>query len=336
MIELDDVRKTFVVRVRRGRLRRERRHVEAVNGVTLSIERGELVGYVGPNGAGKSTTIKMLTGILVPSAGRVSVAGLEPSRQRIELARRIGVMFGQRIQLWWDLPLRDSFELLRHIYGVPEQRYRANLDEFVELLDLGPLLDVPVRQLSLGQRVRGELAAAMLHSPELVFLDEPTIGLDVVAKQAVREFLTLINRERGVTVLLTTHDLDDIERLCSRLIVIDHGRVIYDGALEELKRRYGTERTLVVDLEEPAPPLDVPGARVERVEGPRQWLSFRRDEVSAARLTADVLERARIVDLSIEETDIEEVVRRIYLGSGEAGELGAGAHDDRIGADSLE
>jgi viologen exporter family transport system ATP-binding protein len=331
MIELEDVRKTFVIRLRRGRLRRERRRVEAVAGVTLSIERGELVGYVGPNGAGKSTTIKMLTGILIPSAGRVSVAGLEPSRQRIELAKRIGVMFGQRIQLWWDLPLRDSFELLRHIYKVPAERYRANLGEFVEALELGPLLDVPVRQLSLGQRIRGELAGAMLHGPELVFLDEPTIGLDVVAKQAVREFLTRINRERGVTVLLTTHDLDDIERLCSRLIVIDHGRVIYDGALEELKRRYGTERTLVVDLEEPGPPLEVPGARVVHVEGPRQWLSFRRDEVSAARLTADVLERARIVDLSIEETDIEEVVRRIYRG-----QVGARADDDRVGAEPLE
>ena len=331
MIELDDVRKTFVVRVRRGRLRRERRVVEAVAGVTFGVEAGEMLGYVGPNGAGKSTTIKMLTGILVPTSGRVSVAGLEPSRQRLELAKRIGVMFGQRIQLWWDLPLRDSFELLRHIYRVPQAPYRANLDEFVELLELEPLLAIPVRQLSLGQRVRGELAAAMLHSPELVFLDEPTIGLDVVAKQAVRQFLTRINRERGVTVLLTTHDLDDIERLCSRLIVIDHGRVIYDGALAELKRRYGTERTLVVDLEEPGPPLEVPGARVERVEGPRQWLSFRRDEVSAARLTADVLERARIVDLSIEETDIEEVVRRIY-----SGQLGPRPDDDRVGAESLE
>jgi ABC-2 type transport system ATP-binding protein len=331
MIELEDVRKTFTVRVRRGRLRRERRRVEAVNGVTLSIDRGELVGYVGPNGAGKSTTVKMLTGILVPTSGRISVAGLEPSRRRIELASRIGVMFGQRIQLWWDLPLRDSFDLLRHVYRVPEATFRRNLGEFVEALELEPLLDVPVRQLSLGQRIRGELAGAMLHGPELVFLDEPTIGLDVVAKQAVREFLTRINRERGVTVLLTTHDLDDIERLCSRLIVIDHGRVIYDGALEELKRRYGTERTLVVDLEEPAPPLDVPGARVVRVEGPRQWLSFRRDEMSAARLTADVLERARIVDLSIEETDIEEVVRRIYRG-----QLGTRADDERVGAEPLE
>lgn len=315
VIELDDVRKVFSVRVKRGRVRRERRRVEAVAGVSFAIEAGEMVGYVGPNGAGKSTTVKMLTGILVPTSGRISVAGLEPARRRIELARRIGVMFGQRIQLWWDLPLRDSFELLHHIYRVPEARYRENLDRFVDVLDLGPLLPVPVRQLSLGQRIRGELTAAMLHDPEIVFLDEPTIGLDVVAKQAVREFLTTINRERGVTVLLTTHDLDDIERLCSRLIVIDHGRVIYDGALEELKRRFGQERTLVVDLEEPAPPLEIPGARVERVEGPRQWLRFRRDEVSAATLAAAVAERARLVDLAVEETDIEEVVRRIYVES---------------------
>jgi ABC-2 type transport system ATP-binding protein len=336
MIELEDVRKTFTIRVRRGRLRRERRHVEAVAGITLSIERGELVGYVGPNGAGKSTTVKMLTGILVPTSGRISVAGLEPTRRRIELARRIGVMFGQRIQLWWDLPLRDSFELLRHVYRVPEPVYRRNLDEFVEALELAPLLDVPVRQLSLGQRIRGELTGAMLHGPEIIFLDEPTIGLDVVAKQAVRDFLSRVNRERGVTVLLTSHDLGDIERLCRRLIVIDHGRLIYDGGLDELKRRYGTERTLVVDLEEAMPPLDVPGARVERVEGPRQWLRFRRDEVSAARLTADVAAQARLVDLSIEETDIEEVVRRIYRASGEAGELGPRPDDERVGAEPLE
>ena len=240
IVELEDLRKTFTVQTKRGR---ERRTVEAVAGVTFGVEAGEMVGYIGPNGAGKSTTIKMLTGILVPSSGRVLVAGFEPSRQRVELAKRIGVMFGQRIQLWWDLPLRDSFELLRHIYRVPEGRYRENLDEFVGLLALEPLLEIPVRQLSLGQRVRGELAAAMLHGPELVFLDEPTIGLDIVAKQAVREFLTRINSERGVTVLLTTHDLDDIERLCSRLIVIDHGRVIADGTADELKESVGGSST---------------------------------------------------------------------------------------------
>jgi ABC-2 type transport system ATP-binding protein len=312
MIELEGVEKTFVVRERKGVLRRVRREVKAVDGVSFRVEAGELVGYVGPNGAGKSTTVKMLTGVLVPSAGRISVAALDPTRQRLRLARRIGVVFGQRVQLWWDLPLRDSFELLRHIYRVPEARYRQNLDQFVDLLELGPLLATPVRQLSLGQRMRGELTASLLHDPELLFLDEPTIGLDVVAKGRVREFLARQNEERGLTVLLTTHDLGDIERLCKRLIVIDHGRVIYDGDLETLKARYGPERTLVVDLEEPAPPLEIDGARVVRVEEARQWLAFRRDEVSAARLAAAVAERAPLVDLAVEEPDIEDVIRRIY------------------------
>ena len=312
MIEVEALEKRFVVRTKRGRLRRERRVVEAVRGVTFSVARGELVGYVGPNGAGKSTTIKMLTGILVPSAGRVRVAELEPSRQRIELARRIGAMFGHRIQLWWDLPLLDSFELLRHIYKIPAARYRDNLAAFREVLELDAFIDTPVRQLSLGQRIRGELVAAMLHDPDVLFLDEPTIGLDIVAKERVREFLTTMNREREVTIMLTTHDLDDIERLCRRMLIIDHGRVIYDGDLEALRARYGEERTLVVDLREPAEPLQVAGARVVRVEGPRQWLRFRRDDVTAAQLVAAVAQQAPLVDLAIEEPEIEDIVRRIY------------------------
>jgi ABC-2 type transport system ATP-binding protein len=307
MIEVERLTKEFVVR--EGRLRRRRRVVEAVRGISFRVERGELLGYLGPNGAGKSTTVKMLTGILVPTAGHVRVAGLEPSRQRIQLARRIGAMFGQRVQLWWDLPLVESFELLRHIYRVPADRYRESLARFREVLDLDPFLSTPVRQLSLGQRIRGELTAAMLHEPELLFLDEPTIGLDVIARQRVREFLAELNRERGVTVLLTTHDLGDIERLCSRLLVIDHGILIWDGSLAELKARYGGERTLIVDLEEPAPPLEIDGARVERVDGPRQWLRFRG---SAARLIARVAAQERVVDLQVAEPDIEEIVRRIY------------------------
>ena len=314
VIQVDAVEKRFVTRVKHGRLRRERRVVRAVDGISFAIERGTIVGYLGPNGAGKSTTVKMLTGILVPSGGRVRVTGLDPPRQRIELARRIGVVFGQRSQLWWDLPLADSFDLLRHIYRVPADRHRATLARFTELLGLDAFLATPVRQLSLGQRMRGELTAALLHDPDVVFLDEPTIGLDVVAKAAVREFLAEVNRERGVTVLLTTHDLADIERLCSRLLIVDHGRLIWDGGLDELKQRYGQERTLVVDLEEPAAPLEIPGARVVKVDGPRQWLAFRRDETSASELTAAVAARARLVDLAIEETEIEEIVRRIYAG----------------------
>ena len=296
-----------------GRVRRRFEQVHAVDHISFTVAQGTMVGYIGPNGAGKSTTIKMLTGILVPTSGQVRVAGLEPSRNRVELARRIGVVFGQRTQLWWDLPLRDSFDLLRSIYRVPGARHARNMAAFTELLDLAPFLDVPVRQLSLGQRMRGELTAALLHDPDIVYLDEPTIGLDVVSKAQVRDFLTGINRERGTTVLLTTHDLSDIERLCRRILIIDLGHVIYDGDLPTIRRRFGDERTLVVDLEDAGPPIDVPGAVVDRVEGSRQWLRFHGSELSASELVARVAERVRLVDLAVEETDIEDVVRRIYL-----------------------
>ena len=312
MIEARELRRRFVVRERAGLLRRRKRIVDAVAGVDLEVAPGELVGYVGPNGAGKSTTIKMLTGILVPTSGSVRVAGLDPVRQRIDLTRKIGVVFGQRSQLWWDLPLSDSFELLRHVYRVPRERHHARLEQLGELLELGPFLATPVRQLSLGQRMRGELVAALLHDPEVIFLDEPTIGLDVVAKAAVREFLLEVNRERGVTVLLTTHDLADIERLCRRLLIIDHGKVIWDGGLDELVERHGEERTLVVDLAESRPPLELRGARVVRVDGPRQWLRFSRAQTTAAELVAAVAAEAQLVDLSVEEPEVEEIVRRIY------------------------
>ena len=207
------------------------------------------------------------------------------------------MVFGQRSQLWWDLPLRDSFDLLRHVYRVPADRHAANLARFADGLDLGPLLDVPVRQLSLGQRMRGELTAALLHDPSILLLDEPTIGLDVVSKEAVREFLVEVNREQGTTVLLTTHDLADVERLCERLLIIDHGTLIEDSTVAGITARYGTERTLVVDLAEPGPPLEVDGARVTRVEGPRQWLRFRRDDVSASELLGRVTALAEVRDL---------------------------------------
>ena len=312
IIALEDVTKEFVLRQRAGRLRRTKVRVRAVDGVSLAVEPGELVGYIGPNGAGKSTTIKMLTGILVPSSGTIRVAGVDPQRRRVELARRIGVVFGQRTQLWWDLPLRESFELLRHVYRVPAERHAANLAAFVELLDMGSFLETPVRQLSLGQRMRGDLCAALLHDPSILYLDEPTIGLDVVSKSRVREFLAEVNRSSGVTVVLTTHDLSDVERLCSRLVVIDHGRVIHDGTVGEIKDRFGEFRTVVVDLEEEAPALDVPGCETVRVEGVRQWVRFRRAEVSAASVVSAIAAVARVRDLTIEEPDIEDVVTRIY------------------------
>jgi len=312
VVELRDVSKTFNVFQRRGRVRRTRTTVRAVDGISFEVERGEMVGYVGPNGAGKSTTVKMLTGILVPSSGHVRVLGLEPTRQRVELARRIGVVFGQRTQLWWDLPLRDSFELLRHIYRVPRDTYEHNLAAFADVLELGPFLATPVRQLSLGQRMRGDLAAVLLHDPEILFLDEPTIGLDVVAKARIRAFLTELNADRETTVLLTTHDMDDIEQLCRRMLVIDRGRVIYDGDLETIRTRFGGDSVLVVDLVEPGPPIEIDGVRVERIDGPRQWLRFRREQTSAAALVAEVAARAQLRDLAITDPAIEDVVRRIY------------------------
>ncbi|WP_256069376.1 ATP-binding cassette domain-containing protein [Streptomyces sp. DvalAA-14] len=311
VIELDDVRKVFDVRRRTGPLRRERHQVRAVDGISFSVPRGEIVGYIGPNGAGKSTTIKMLTGILNPSGGRIRVCGIDPTRERARLARRIGVVFGQRTTLWWDLPLRDSYELVRRMYRIEDARYAANLRACVELLDLGPLLDVPVRQLSLGQRMRGDIAAALLHDPEVLYLDEPTIGLDVVSKARVREFLRDFNAERGTTILLTTHDLTDIETLCRRVMVIDHGRVMYDGELRGLHAIGDSERTLVVDFAHELPPVQVDGARCVKVEGPRQWLAFPA-AASAAPLVAAVAATYPLVDLSVREPAIEEVISRMY------------------------
>jgi ABC-2 type transport system ATP-binding protein len=312
LIDVQDLGRSFDVRRRvDGRRRRSRESVVAVHDLTFSVAAGEMVGYIGPNGAGKSTTIKMLTGILVPTEGRVRVAGLDPSRDRVSLARRIGVVFGQRSTLWWDLPLRDSFDLLQKMYRIEPARYRENLARFVELLDLGDQLDTPVRQLSLGQRMRGDITAALLHDPEVLYLDEPTIGLDVVSKGRLREFLRALNAERGTTLLLTTHDLQDIEALCDRVIVIDHGTSVYDGSLAGLHAQGGSTRTLVVDLVDEAAPVEVPGATVRRVDGPRQWLSFPAD-ASAAPIVAALAAAYDVADLSIQEPAIEDVIRELY------------------------
>ncbi|MET7611354.1 ABC transporter ATP-binding protein [Streptomyces seoulensis] len=310
-IALEKVGKVFEVRRKTGFLKRERREVRAVDSISFTVARGEMVGYIGPNGAGKSTTIKMLTGILTPTSGRLRVAGIDPSRERTRLASRIGVVFGQRTTLWWDLPLIDSYRLAHRMYRIPDARYRENLDRCVELLELADLLDVPVRQLSLGQRMRGDIAAALLHDPEVLYLDEPTIGLDVVSKAKVRGFLKELNAERGTTVLLTTHDLQDIEQLCSRVMVIDHGRLVYDGSLTGLHAAGEGERTLVVDLERELPPVEVPSARVVRVEGPRQWLAFPAGQ-SAAPLVAHLAAAYPLVDLSVREPDIEAVIAKMY------------------------
>jgi ABC-2 type transport system ATP-binding protein len=310
VIELEDVSRAFTVTSRSG-LRRTRREVRAVDGMSFTVEPGEVMGYIGPNGAGKSTTIKMLTGILVPSGGSIRVAGVDPSRHRLKLARRIGVVFGQRTTLWWDLPLRDSFAVLQKMYGVPLARHRENLATFVELLDLGDLLDVPVRQLSLGQRMRGDIAAALLHDPEIVYLDEPTIGLDVISKARLREFLAQVNAERRTTIILTTHDLDDIEALCTRVMVIDHGHQIFDGTLPQLRASQSAPRTLVVDLATSLPPIEVTGATVVKVDGPRQHLTFP-TTTSAAPVLAEIAANYPLADLSVSEPTIESNITQLY------------------------
>jgi ABC-2 type transport system ATP-binding protein len=313
VIDVQGLRKEFTVRVKAGRLRREKRVVSAVDGVDLVVQRGEMLGYIGPNGAGKSTTLKMLTGVLTPSSGTVSVCGLSPVPQRTKLALRIGVVFGQRSQLWWDLPLRESFTLLRHIYRARAADHAARLRRCRALLDLDAFLDTPVRQLSLGQRMRGELTAALLHGPEVLFLDEPTIGLDVVSKQAVRGFLAELGATGDVTLVLTTHDLADIERLCRRLVVIDHGHVVHDGTIEALHSRYGSRRRLTVDLDAPLPPgFTLPGATIESTEADRHRVTFTLDGATAGAAVAHLAGALPLRDLSVSEPDIEDVVARLY------------------------
>jgi len=285
----------------------------AVSGINMALEAGELVGYIGPNGAGKSTTIKMLTGILVPTSGSIEVAGIVPYERRKENARNIGVVFGQRSQLYWDLPLVESFELLRAIYSIPHDRYRKNLDHFIELLEMGEFLRTPVRQLSLGQRMRGDFAAAMLHDPKIVYLDEPTIGLDVVEKEAIRDFIRRINEERGTTIILTTHDLADVERLCRRIVLIDRGTLIYDGGVEHIKEQYGTHRTLVVTFTEHQEHPHLAGADVESNEATVTRFRFDRRAVRADQLIREATERYEIRDVTLEEPDLESIIRRIYV-----------------------
>ena len=314
VIDARGLRKEFTVRIKGSWLRRRTRTVAAVDGIDLTVERGEMVGYIGPNGAGKSTTLKMLTGVLYPSAGRVSVCGFEPVGQRTRLARRIGVVFGQRSQLWWDLPLRESFALLRHVYAVPSAEHTGRLDRCRRLLELDPFLDVPVRQLSLGQRMRAEITAALLHGPEVLFLDEPTIGLDVVSKQAVRAFLAALGATGDTTIVLTTHDLADIERLCRRLLVIDQGRIVHDGTLDDLHARYGSRRRVIVDLDEPlTEPPALPGVTVESTQADGRRITYALDgKTTAGDLVSRLARIATLREIAVLEPAIEDVVARLY------------------------
>jgi ABC-2 type transport system ATP-binding protein len=325
LIQVDSVTKQFRRRTRREGLRGvlsslispETETITAVDRVSFAIEAGEMVGYIGPNGAGKSTTIKMLSGILVPTSGAIDVGGLSPSARRKQHARQIGVVFGQRTSLWWDVPVIDSLGLLRDIYKVPQAQFERNLELFTDLLGLGGFLHVPVRQLSLGQRVLADIAAALLHDPAILFLDEPTIGVDVVSKERLRGFLREINLSRQVTVLLTTHDMDEIEKLCSRVLIIDHGRILYDGTIEDIRARYAAERLLAIELEDAVPDFPLAGAVLKRSQERKKWFTFNRFETSATDLIAAVNQKYPVADLTVTEPEIEDVIRLIYLDQAE-------------------
>ncbi|QDP98209.1 ATP-binding cassette domain-containing protein [Microlunatus elymi] len=303
-------------------LRPRHETVTAVDGIDLSIDEGESVAYVGPNGAGKSTTIKLLTGILMPSAGTIDVCGVRPHSDRPANARNISVVFGQRTQLWWDIPVSESFRLLGDIYAVPGADFRTTMDELVDVLDLAPLLGVPARQLSLGQRMRCDLGASLIHSPRVLFLDEPTIGLDVAVKARLREFVGSMRARRGLTVLLTSHDLGDIEELCPRMIMIDKGRIVYDGQFDEVTRRFGWEQKVVATLGDGTPDAAERAraalARVEPlIEATATGLvvTFDSRVISSGEVIKELALALPVVDLALEETSAESIVRRLYEGN---------------------
>lgn len=319
-IELSHVSKEYLVAKKEKGLRgvvknlffAEKRKISAVRDISFSIERGEIVGYIGPNGAGKSTTLKMMCGIMMPTGGEIRVNGLSPQQERKKVVQNLGVVFGQRTQLYWDLRLGETFELLKRIYRVPDVKYRERLGELVKILEMDGFLDIPVRQLSLGQRMRGEMAAAMLHSPEILFLDEPTIGLDIDAKKAVRQFILDINRRMGVTVILTSHDLEDVYRLCSRMIVINHGTIVRDGPMEEIIRDMADYRVMKLVVSEGKAQLETKKVTLVSVNGERMVCHFNHHRYTASEVIKELSEELSIVDLSVEEPDIEDAVSRLY------------------------
>jgi ABC-2 type transport system ATP-binding protein len=304
----------------------------AVDSISFLVQPGEIVGYIGVNGAGKSTTIKMLTGILTPSSGNVRVLGRDPHRQRVANAREIGVVFGQRTQLWWDLALIESLNLVAGIYNIEPTRYQRLLGEFSEMLELKDLLRTPIRNMSLGQKMRAELAAALIHEPKIVYLDEPTIGLDLIVKERIRAFIREHNRENATTVILTTHDLGDIEELCKRVIIIDDGKLIYDGPLSTIRQRFGRQRTLTFEvapnhlpgLDARVTALSLPeSARVSVEEteggGKRLVVPFDRTHATASQVVAALMEQVEVVDFSLAEPDLAGIVKQIYQGALESG-----------------
>ncbi len=321
-ISVENLSKTFRVARRKSGLinsfksfvKREYEIIQALNDISFELEEGELVGYIGPNGAGKSTTVKVMSGILVPDSGKCEIMGRTPWKQRQEHVKHIGVVFGQRTQLWWDVPVIDSFDLLKDIYKIPQDSYEEMRDELVDVLSLHSLIEAPVRQLSLGQKMRCELAASLLHRPPILFLDEPTIGLDAVSKIAVRDFIRKINSERKVTVILTTHDMDDIEALCSRILVIGKGTILFDGSIKSLRNTVTPERVVRIDFIEPPQKLDYPAATLVFHEDNRAEFRFNPMEISSAGLIGIISGDNQIKDFVIENPPIEEIIASMYNG----------------------
>jgi ABC-2 type transport system ATP-binding protein len=286
--------------------------IKAVDDISYQIQEGEIVGYLGPNGAGKSTTIKLLTGVLVPTAGTVKVKGIIPHRHRKENAYQIGVVYGQRSQLWWDLPLIDSFEILGSMYKVPKRRYKENLDSLIELLQMQDFLNQPVRKLSLGQKMKGDLAASLLHDPPILYLDEPTIGLDVLSRNRILQFIHDMNAQKGTTVILTTHNLSDVERICPRIMIIDQGKIVLDSTQEEILKRFGKKKLLIIEFENGIPEFHLPAGQVVKEEENKVWVEFERDKISAFDMILSLQDCKEIRDISIKEDSIESVVTQIY------------------------
>ena len=320
MISFQGISKTFKVALRepgvkaalKSLVKREYRNIEALKDVSFTINQGEIVGYIGPNGAGKSTTIKILSGILVPSSGSCSVLGLIPWENRIEHVKHIGVVFGQRSQLMWDIPVIDSFELLRDIYRVKDEDYSRNLTELTDIFSLTDILLIPVRQLSLGQRMRCEIAASLLHSPQILFLDEPTIGLDAVSKVAVRQYIKRINKEYGVTVMLTTHDMGDIEALTDRVMLIGKGQILYDDSFKKMKSRFDTVNILTIDYDS-SEALVVPnGVTILSNENSRAVLSIDTSKVPVSHIIGGLSDTLTVYDINIQSRPIEEIIAEMY------------------------
>ena len=320
MIQLEGISKSFKVAERSAGFKqaakalfvRKHRTVEALSDISFTINEGEIVGYIGPNGAGKSTTIKVMSGVLVPDRGKCSIMGYNPWKDRAAYVKNIGVVFGQRSQLWWDVPVIDSYELLRDIYKIPRAEYKSNLDMLIDTLDLQSIIHMPVRQLSLGQRMRCEIAASLLHSPKVLFLDEPTIGLDAVSKIAVRQFIKTINEQKGVTVILTTHDMHDIEALANRILMIGKGTLLYDGSLQELRSRFGTQRTITIDFERHGQPVYIAGTEQLSWTPERAVYSFDNEQIQVAQVIAKLSEQVNLLDVSIDTKPIDEIIVQLY------------------------